>query len=160
MAKLLLPRWIITNRCMSGGIRHSKKPKLVIPRVEGKAGDYTPETIPGVFENWEFRFWAMTSWPTGGGTPNLIAECRACGNTGSNDTQSRQHHTAVGGCCKRLVAAYKLLSRDEKCVICNNRTSKEKWGVLLCSNACCQAWCEAESQPAALSAALHLVGNI
>ncbi len=161
MAELTLPRWIITQKCISYGLRQGKKPVLVQPRTgyNPHTDEFTPEAIPNVFEGWEYRFWAMTSWPNGA-TTHVITECRACGNVGGNDTAARRMHTAQGGCCKKLIAAYKLLARDKVCVICNQRTSKDKWGVPLCGNTCQQAWCEADSQPKALHDALLLIGDV
>ncbi len=162
------PRWIITNRCMSAGHRTAKKPVLIVPRSSfsfnervfgGHSDAYEPAELKGVFEKWEYRFWAMAH--SGELTrASLIAECRGCGNIGSGDSASRQLHFAKGGCAKRLCAAYKLLLRDKVCVICNAKTSQTKWGVPMCSSACQQAWCEIETQPSALTNALALVGEI
>jgi len=152
---------------MSAGHRTAKKPVLIVPResysVMGRVFDrhvdvYEPLECKGVFEKWEYRFWAMSC--TGELTrASLIAECRGCGSIGSGDSSSRQLHFARGGCAKRLCAAYKLLLRDRVCVICNAKTSHTKWGVPICSSACEQAWCEVDTCPKALHEALQLGGE-
>ncbi len=165
MAELTLPRYIITQRCMSAGHRTAKKPVLIVPYIMksilsyGSSNVYEPLECKGVFEKWEYRFWAMAC--TGELTrASLIAECRGCGSIGSGDSSSRQLHFAHGGCAKRLCAAYKLLLRDRMCVICNVKTSHTKWGVPICGSTCEQAWCEVETCPSALRLALQLVGEI
>ncbi len=152
---------------MSAGHRTAKKPVLIVPResysVMGRvfgihSSVYEPLECKGVFEKWEYRFWAMAC--TGELTrASLIAECRGCGSIGSGDSSSRRLHFARGGCAKRLCAAYKLLLRDRVCVICNAKTSHTKWGVPMCGSACEQAWCEVETCPKALHEALQLVGE-
>lgn len=165
MANIELPRWIITNRCMSAGYRTAKKPVLIVSIVPGRftyspnSSVYEPIELKGVFEKWEYRFWAMAC--TGELTrTSLVAECRGCGTIGSGESASRQLHFAHGGCAKRLCAAYKLLLRDKICVICNAKTGHTKWGVPMCGSACEQAWCEVETCPKALHEALQLVGEV
>jgi hypothetical protein len=170
MAEITLPRWIITQKCMPSGRRFTKKPPFpyeppVLPQwknhffggVEStQRGSETtffiPGEIRGVFEGTEYRYWcADTSNPA-----CLVAECRCCGSVFGNEN-ARVLHISQMGCSKHLVAAYKLLLRDKVCLICNNKTTREKWGVPLCSSGCQQAWCEEEAQPAALKQALSLV---
>jgi hypothetical protein len=171
MAELMLPRWIITSKCMPFGRRQGPKPVLVIEREVSRLqairtgdvsskGVYQPVEVPGLFKNWEYRFWAMiVTNPGNPGKASILAECRACGNTQNGDTPSRQLHFAKGGCTKRLCAAYDLLIKDSKCLVCDHKTIMKKWGVPLCSSACTQAWCESEPQPKALAEALALVGD-
>lgn len=168
MANIEVPRWLIGQICMPGGVRMSKKPVLVIrhtPNVFGTGHralhimhpgtEFVPQTFQGVFDGWEYRFWSLTAWET-----TLVAECRACNNIVGSSQEARKLHSALGGCFKKLVASYQLLRKDKRCVICDSRTAKEKWGVPLCSSACTQAWCETETQPNALVAALALIGEV
>lgn len=171
MADIQVPRWLITQMCMPCGRRTAKKPVLVIPHSGGyapgvylsglhvmhplKPNEYAPQTFHGVFDGWEYRFWSLLSFDHG----TITAECRACGNIVGNSQEARKLHSATGGCFKKLVAAFQLLRKDKRCVICDARTSKEKWGVPLCSTACTQAWCETETTPAALLFALQLIGE-
>jgi hypothetical protein len=170
MAELTLPRWIITNKTMPGGWRTAPKPVLVAPIehppdeylsgsgfriLTRREKGYEPATQIGVFENWEYRFWAADLY-TGG---SVATECRSCGHEKGRTRAARKTHHAMGGCAKRLVAAYDLLLRDKKCVICDSVTGQKHWGVPLCCSACQQAWCEVEAQPKALTAALQLVGD-
>lgn len=154
---------------MPNGMRREKKPTLVLPvekpvlrggycsgfRLLQGPNKYTPQEFHGVFEGWEYRFWCLSSYSNG----VLVTECRACGSIGGPTKKSRSLHAGVGKCYKRLLDAYKLLARDQRCVICDVKTHKEKWGVLLCGSGCQQAWCEQEATPAALQAALKLVGD-
>lgn len=169
MADILLPRWIITNRNMPAGKRQCKKPVFVAPRqyrsylvLDGtqllsdrakKA--YLPKEIPNLFEAWEYRFWAMGIMFAG----HPVTECRCCGNAGDVNVERRRNHLGMGGCAKKLCEAYKLLLKDNICVICDQKTTQQKWGVPLCGSACHEAWCEVETQPKALTMALALVGE-
>jgi hypothetical protein len=165
----MIPRWIITQKTMPFGCRQDKKPVLVVVVEDSWShaksygswlhrdkDAYQPLEIPGLFKNWEYRFWAMV--PTGPG--KILAECRCCGNMAVTcDTPTRQLHFAKGGCTKRLCAAYDLLLKDSKCLICDHWTSSKKFGVPICGSACLQAFCESEPQPKALAEALALVGE-
>lgn len=173
MADITLPRWIITQRTMPYGVRLPKRPALIVassyppgdnswligedrlPMLPPK-GSYIPLEIKGVFEKWEYRFWAMV--PVG--NDRILAECRACGhNENAIKTTVRQQHFQMGGCTKKLCAAYNLLLRDSKCLICDKWTTQRKWGIPLCSSACMEAWCTSEPTPKALAEALKLVGD-
>lgn len=155
MAEILLPRRIIANRCMPGGWRSAKKPVFVAPvRVHTSRDRFHPAEIPKVFENWEYRFWAMVLFNN-----RIISECRCCGAEGGTDTKERHAHYELGGCARRLCKAYSLLKRDKICVICDRKTPLTEWGVPMCSNGCKQQWCENEAQPKCLTAALLLVGD-
>lgn len=158
MAEIRLPRWIITNKCLPAGHRTAKKPVLVVP-VEAWAhrNPYVPQGLPEVFEPWEYRFWAMALLDNAPAA--ALIECRACGSLQGHTRQARVFHHAQGKCTSKLCEAYKLLLKDERCLICDAKTGQTKYGVPLCSSACVQAWCEAEPQPKALMNALLLVGG-
>jgi len=173
MGEVIVPRWVISQCFMPGGRRTSKKPQLKVEAYKGyvptgdygpnlhimhplKPSDYVPQTFTGVFDGWEYRFWSLASYAHG----IIVAECRSCGNIVGWSQEARKIHAATGGCFKRLVAAYQLLRKDKRCVVCDARTVKEKWGVPMCSTACTQAWCETETTPNALVAALNLIGDV
>lgn len=170
MAEITLPRYILTTMNMPGGRRTAKKPVFKAPappmswwdrhKMQEPKG-YQPEELKGVFEGWEYRFWSMNTWlsPSAKYGKGIITECRGCGTVGSTEQKIRQMHFNQGGCAKRLCAAYKLLLRDKLCLVCNTKTTQQKWGVPLCGSACQQAWCETETQPKALIDALLLVGD-
>lgn len=162
MPEITLPRWIVTQMCMPHGIRMSKRPKPeIVEQVPVHYGFshpipkcYYPPEIPGLFEAWEYRFWAAS-------LENPFApvmECRACHKMYGKE-QERKAHPNDHECYRRLCAAYKLLLKDKRCLICNSKTLSQKWGVPLCGSGCQQAWCEIEAQPDALSLALDLVGD-
>ena len=157
VTEVLVPRYLIRQKCLWGGWRMGKKPVIEHPAYKfGKVTtviDGAPQ-LKG-FEGWEYRFWAAVEMEDKRG---VIAECRGCLAVFS-DTMARKLHLGPMGCAKRLTAAYKLLLKDKMCVICNMRSYKEKWGVPLCSPTCEQAWREVESQPDPLKAALQLVGD-
>jgi|ERR1035437_1316709 hypothetical protein len=166
MTELRVPRWIITQMMMPSGRRSGKKPVFQfltstwlpperhVPVYALTKNGYEPTEIPGLFERWEYRFWAMVVFS---GATQMVAECRCCGHIGVNDLVTRRQHPSKGGCTKRLLHAYKLLQRDQRCVICDGHTTTEKWGVPLCSSGCQQAWCENEAQPSSLTQALGLL---
>jgi len=164
MAEILVPQYITTQMCMPYGTRQSKKPMLPVESnlvacyVRTKygviKGGYTPKEVPGVFENWEYRFW-MCEFNTKN-TP--IPECRACGAIGPLSAAGRKSHF-VGGCAKKLCKAYELLKKDARCVICDIKTSRTNWGVPLCEGMCTQKWCESDCQPKSLLNALQLIGD-
>jgi|ERR671923_136941 hypothetical protein len=169
MAEITLPRWIITQKCMPHGVRLSKKPVLPPEIVEVSKGHkvlrvitdafkshgFIPNEKPGIFESWEYRFWAADlTDPT-----DLLAECRCCSSVFGNEI-GRKLHLGNNGCAKKLTAAYKLLLKDKICVVCDQKThGKQKWGVPICGPVCQQVWCESQAQPNALTAALKLVGD-
>ena len=157
MAEITVPRWLIANKCMPGGRRTAPKPVLVIEtpaRLGKRFGAYEAPVIAGQFEHWEYRFWAMGVI---GNTGVALTECRCCGHVGKRDMKIRRLHLSQGGCATKLCEAYKLLLRDRKCVVCDQKTLFKKWGVPICSSSCEQAWCEVEAHPSALQAALQLV---
>jgi hypothetical protein len=157
----VLPRWVIFKKSLCGGHRLAKKPVFETPRVlsafarpnGGKEPLVQVKTLVG-WDNWEYRFWAAD---VNEGSC-VVCECRACGSMFGGQP-GRSLHLANFGCAKKLVAAYKLLLKDRRCVICNEKTGNASWGVPLCTDACVNKWKHEESQPAPLVAALHLVGD-
>jgi hypothetical protein len=161
----MLPRWIIFKKCLPGGRRLGKKPEMEHPSWSafGRA-NAARAVVPNIitaaktlngWDNWEYRFWAAD---VDEGSA-ILCECRGCGAL-FGGSPGRCLHLANFGCAKKLTAAYKLLLKDRRCVICNEKTSKEKWGVPLCSEICLEKWKHEESQPPPLTAALQLVGDV
>lgn len=139
-----------------------KKPEIPRPVIQAfgkvtttvKVTELDSLVLKG-FDLWEYRFWAAQQSED---NRTVIAECRGCMSVFS-DPIARKEHLGRMGCSKRLCAAYKLLLKDNMCVICNMRSYQEKWGVPLCSKACVEAWCKVETQPEPLLAALMLAGD-
>jgi hypothetical protein len=158
MCEVVLPRYIVAQKCLWGGWRQPAKPVIPRPvvvsrRSAGSVKDEIPE-LPG-FDVWEYRFWAATAALD---SRSVTAECRRCLSIFSSGA-ARRLHTGQNGCAKKLTDAYVLLLRDGMCVICNMKSYQFKFGVPICSKACLKAWCEVETQPDALKAALALVGG-
>jgi hypothetical protein len=153
----MLPRWLVYKKCLAGGRRLAKKP-IFVPPVSAFDRRMPPivhaAKVLANWDNWEYRFWAADI--NEGNC--VVAECRACGSM-FGGSEGRGIHLAKMGCAKRLVAAFKLLLKDRRCVICNERTGLDKWGVPLCSAICIETWSHSESQPPPLTAALQIVGN-
>lgn len=169
----MIDRWFILSKARQGGIRHGALPKFVPPIVEApvRVGMGFQPSLPLVryvptgstltykppltkeFENWEYRFWVADIDASG---RLASAECRCC-NSLFHIMEGRRLHGANNGCFVKLTSAFKLLLRDKKCVICNQSTIKQTWGVPLCGSGCMEAWCSIEGQPDSLTAALQLV---
>jgi|SRR5690242_3145619 len=170
MATITVPRWFIRERFLPDGQRLPKMPpKLAIvkreqvlhpeiitypPSVRITSG-YLPKTWRE-FDRTEYRYWAAAPIDEHRIEYGMIYECRACKMMVTGKTARRQHHDERG-CTKKLVDAYRRLLPDRKCVICDLYTTKTKFGVPICGDGCLKIWCEEESQPAALTAALQLV---
>jgi hypothetical protein len=155
VAEIIVPQWVTTQMLMPAGRRYGKRPVFVEPQLPIRSfASRSEHLLPeeGPFKLWEYRFWAMTTWMVG-----YVAECRACGVVESRDTVARSAHLSSEGCAKKLCAAYKLLLRDNMCVICNTLTRGQRWGVPICGDACELRWKEQEAQPLSLMHALALV---
>jgi hypothetical protein len=159
VCQVVLPRYMIRQKCLWGGWRQATKPVLLVPVSKPQANIIDTVkacglVLPG-FMHWEYRFWAATLSED---KLSTIGECRACGAVLSSE-KGRRLHGADMGCSGKLTDAYKLLLKDSICVICNMRSYKTKWGVPICSEACNTAWCGVESQPQALTLALALIAK-
>lgn len=153
----MLPRWLVYKKCLPGGRRLAKKPVFEPPRSVFERRPLITDAVKNLamWDNWEYRFWAAD---VNEGNC-VVSECRACGSMFGGQ-EGRAIHLAKMGCAKKLVAAFKLLLKDRRCVICNEKTSKDKWGVPLCSDICANTWMHEESQPPPLQAALELIGDV
>lgn len=160
-----LPRWYLKEKFSPSGQRLFKKPKVVVQRELPSVYQrptlitvFTPGKVgPKHFDGTEYRYWAAAPLEENRENDIYVSECRACGSMFTTKEDRRDHHSKMG-CTKKLVAAYKLLLRDNKCVICDKVTTKEKFGVPLCGDACISLWCGEISKPEALRLALELVG--
>lgn len=181
----MIDRCFIYQKAHQGGIRHSKLPKFK-PVVDARLpGHYHPNQMTMLnrpastrieeaarwlserfspvsgfqpkesleFENWMYRFWQPDFDEKG---KMCSAECRGCGSSFVQPAMIRQHIGQMG-CSKTICAAFKLLLKDMKCVICDSscRGSQQKWGVPLCSSACEEAWCNVECRPRSLELAIQ-----
>lgn len=98
-----------------------------------------------------YRFWKVETYPEG-----ETYTCRACKEICMSHAD-RISHLKGFGCAKTLIAAYKLLLRDMRCVVCDVLTTNIKWGVPLCAGTCERHWREEEARPTALLSALRIV---
>lgn len=159
----ILPRWYLKEKFCPSGQRLFRKPKFIPPVSKQLPSVYQPIVLPlgkpGLknFDGTEYRYWAAAPIEENRADSIYVYECRACGSMFTTKVDRQDHHTKLG-CTKKLVAAYKLLLKDNRCVICDKAPSKQKFGVPLCSEICIGLWCSEISKPAALEAALGLVG--
>lgn len=80
-------------------------------------------------------------------TSSLRSICRACGQIMHSATEriahmdnSRTLYKNDMTCAHALVVAHKLLLKEGECLVCQNRTTRQKWGVPLCSETCIKVW--------------------
>lgn len=98
----------------------------------------------------EYRFWRSSDG---------IGRCRHCWHA-YRTPEDRKAHQKEFGCTRVLTEAYKLLLRDEICVVCDTKTDKTLWGVPLCSNTCVFRWqFEAGAGTYAVQLAIGLYNN-
>jgi hypothetical protein len=101
-----------------------------VPKRKKKAA--WPEQ--GNLPNNDYRFWWGNVYAA-----SQFSMCRLCGKVAQTGYQRKQH-MEDSKCTVLLVRAYKLLLRDHLCVMCDERTTHEYWGVPLCKPACVEAW--------------------
>ena len=157
-----IPDWILRKKLYPGGVR---LPKLTRWFSDAKTdlsaynsrflptvyAGYTNDPITEPLTNGDFRFWNGSQATT----LRHYASCRMCGALEFNRRNRKEHMKE--GCGGKLTAAYRLLAKDFRCVICNDKTSRSHWGVMLCSKDCEVEWSYVTRQPDALTAALELV---
>jgi hypothetical protein len=95
------------------------------------------EEIPkGNLEDSEYRFWVGSVAVSAG-----FSMCRACHKFVYTKHERIVHkgNVAEGAepCTKRLTDAYKLLHPHNKCVVCEEQTFSQRWGVPLCQTRDC-----------------------
>ena len=167
-----VPRYLIAKKTILGGQRGDKLvllPKPVVPHQSPNIIGYRPKIKQGTqvketsdslipidtsmnFSNWEYRFWCLEMHGSLGS-----ATCRCC-ETMLHDEGPRKKHLNINGCSTKLLAAYELLLRDARCVVCDNLTANKKWGIPLClSQACMLNFMHEEAVPMSLCQAMTLV---
>lgn len=159
-----LPQWLLDKvGGYNGGQRLPKRTHYVPPKPTYDGQRWLPSyyrQLPpkppvDTIDNDLLRFWKIEEFQWDGKQAKLY-ECRACGNIHYTVEACRKHYEK--GCAKELVEAYKLLLLDHKCVVCDQPTVGEKWGVPLCTDGMCQRhWKETEATPSALLEALGLL---
>lgn len=159
---LRVPRYVLHNIVRRGGVRMPKLVPFRAPYVNttwhGITGlsSVKPNLIDKLkndkfmdFENHEFQFWCVRSG---------AAVCRKC-LAQCVSRESRRLHLTAYGCTRALVQSYRRLLPDAKCVMCDEFSQTQKWGVPLCKE-CEEAWCFQEARPDCVRDALQIVGNV
>lgn len=169
----MVPRWVIRKSWQKAGFRLPERKlfiqlkPMIVEAMEKqdhsnrwgiRKPTYTDSEnivladITMDFSHWEFRFWGVGIV---GVTPT-VCECRGCGHT-CVTKPSRKAHLGTSGCTTKIIGAYKLLLRDSRCVICDQKTSNTSFGVPLCIQGGCYGdFLHQESQPRALAEALNI----
>ena len=83
----------------------------------------------GNLKNDEYRF--FVGYPVVGSN---CSTCRWCQARFDSEDGRKAHKKAE--CKRKLTDLYTLLLKDRNCVMCENHTAKEYWGVPLCSVTC------------------------
>jgi hypothetical protein len=105
------------------------------------------------FNSSDFRYWSCYIG-TEGFAVNVVCRCCGCMRIKGED---RKAHQQISGCAGKLVEAYKLLNLDKKCIVCDEPTRNQEWGIPICGETCKRGWCFFSVQQAALKDALMLV---
>lgn len=148
-----VPVALIRRLCYPSTYRLPKLKRLMFPRpVSAKLMPETPVIVPysrlvgnrvlpgsseGVVHNLpneDYRIWfgrAHSGW--------CSATCRWCGAI-CHTKETRNAHLLNGTCDTHLLAIYRILRKDGNCACCDDRTTKAKWGVPLCSDECVDEW--------------------
>lgn len=166
-----IPEWLLAKKHFSGGIRSPKRGRwydsenrTVFNRKTGTGfGGYQPNLALNTFgisgelnplTQGDFRYWNGLTLATN----RSYAACRNCGEI-HHSHKTRKEHLKQEGCGSKLTNAYRLLAKDDRCVICNDKTRKKNWGIPLCSKDCEHEWAYVTRRPDALVAALDLVAR-
>lgn len=168
MSKLVVPRWFILAKTARAGIRLDRKIKFVQPYqavemtrvgVGDRLGSATlnlqniKTATNEIFNQSDFRYWSVYL-----NEFKVInkAVCRSCGTSALSHWARKQHMDSCS-CGRILVDAYELLNKDGRCVICDEKTSKKKWGVPLCNDHCVDAWCFWATKPQCVESAIGII---
>jgi hypothetical protein len=175
-----VPRWLIRKAWDKAGDRLAPRVHLIAEagkatsgfgRVKTNVSEKIDGNVPSfhvnnshtivladsrlLFDNWEYRFWCVdliNFQPQG-------TECRNC-NITFGTMATRRKHNKDKDCFNTLVKAYLLLLRDKRCVVCDNITTHDAWGVPLCKGTiCAHNWMHLNAQPTALTNALAVVAK-
>ena len=157
-----IPEWLLAKKHFPGGIRSPKRGKWydsenrgAQSRFPSMAGYHAGPALSGELNplnQGDFRYWNGLQ-----STVNRsYAACRCCGEI-HHSHKTRKEHLKKEGCGSKLTQAFKLLAKDDRCVVCNDKTRKKNWGIPLCSKDCEHEWAFVTRRPDALAAALDLV---
>lgn len=100
--------------------------RLTQPTVQPSS---TLDYEKGNLKNDEYRF--FVGYPS---TASTHSTCRWCQGRFETETARKAHKKAE--CKRKLTDLYAVLLKDSNCVMCDNRTPREYWGIPLCSATC------------------------
>lgn len=180
-AVIKVPRWVIAQVCLSAGRRLPKREKFSEPaqtsllthkdfkniwsgnkdlkihsgKIEWPKWAIVRQDPALKFDHSEYALFAVDVQHD----RVINACCRVCDDLIFTQEEKREHHNRE--CKKILRQAFHKLSVDARCVICDKRTSSEKWGVPLCVGTNCEdEWMHENARPRALDAAIELVMHL
>lgn len=143
-----IPNWWIRQHVLPYGARPPKRPEIKWeePRpakaivVYKGFGAGAVSAYEGNLETHEYQFfigrpWLGSNWAT----------CRACKQdlftVEARKAHFKNHRDPSGtSCAVKIVAAMVLLQKDQACVMCDQRTTKVRWGFPICSDRCLDDW--------------------
>lgn len=104
-------------------------------RYENKRLEGIRDIVRGSLQEWEYRFWVgeKETFPQKG------AICRVCRATVIS-TSGRFFHKGEKDCFTVMTQALKILIPRGRCLVCDQTTTKQRWGVPLCSPNCVETW--------------------
>lgn len=103
--------------------------RLVNPTVQYSRHQETLDFNKGNLKNDEYRF--FVGYPA---THSTHSTCRWCQARFETEEGRKLHKKAE--CKRKLTDLYELLLKDSNCVMCENRTPREYWGIPLCNLTC------------------------
>lgn len=182
MSKITVPRYFIRHMFQPSGVRLEKfkKPNYwpYIPEHERKREqkDFSPplalpestyvgHNLVGMgydsdrpdFDHADYQFWSVIGYTKIDNKPFPVTKCRCCEKMIVTRERRTKHHEAEG-CSKVLTSAYEKLSRDGRCIMCDEKTAHRRFGLPICINPVCRKnWLELGSQPEALTNAILIV---
>lgn len=157
-----IPDWIVAKKTFPAGIRMPKRSKWydaenhkgafeggwpIFPR---QMNEVRAPQIGDALLNGDLRFWNGIDWK------QSYATCRSCGEV-IHFAKERKAHLKEAGCGSRITRAINLLSRSNRCVVCDEETKRKMWGIPMCAKECQSEWAWLTKCPPALRAALDLV---
>jgi hypothetical protein len=149
-----VPNALIRRLCYSTSYRLPKMEHMQYPPIpaEAEKKPYVPAHVPsrlvqptgghphrqrelaldyekGNLKNDEYRF--FVGYPS---TVSTHSTCRWCQGRFETDAARKAHKKAE--CKRKLTDLYAMLLKDHNCVMCDNHTVKEYWGIPLCTTTC------------------------
>jgi len=157
-----IPDWFIAKAVRPGGVRLPKRKKYEEPpqprygflgRMRQENSIIGSGPTPGEKLSYgDLRYWVGYDSPLAN---PAYAACRACGEVHTT-AKERKEHSRKWGCGRLLTEAFKLLLRDRICVVCNEPTRKQTWGMPICSEECKKEWSYVTRCPDSLHQAIEL----